>query len=126
MEILVIAAATILAYEIALNSELADAIKGVIGLKFEQQKNLKVLSYTLFWNAYWGIKWYVLMYPITLLLTTFMSIWKWVNKLINCPYCLSYHLAWIGLYLITETTLPMALLYALFSIVAGKIYQYIN
>lgn len=126
MEILIIIASVILAFEIALNSELADSIKGLLKLKLSQQQTLELLSHTLVWNAFWGIKWYVVMYPMTLMLCLIFRTLYWLNKLTNCPFCIGYHISWIGLYFITDTGFFMALFYALFSILAGKLYERIN
>jgi len=124
--IITILAAVILAFEIAMNSSLANEIKVALKLDLKSQKQLRVFSRIEFWNALWGLKLMYLLFPLTLMLTIEFTVYLKLNELFNCPYCLGYHLAWIGLVTITSTTLPMALLYALFSILFGKIYDKIN
>ena len=119
--ILIIIAAAVLANQISIESSLAFSIKRFLYLDFEQECLLKKLSTIKFWSLLWGMKYYIILYPLTIFISLFFKIYVFINRLVNCPYCLSFHLTWIALFLMGYGA--WSFVYGLLSIIVCKLYE---
>ena len=124
MEIIIfLIAAAVLAFQISIESSLAYTIKRFLYLDFENQCLIKKLSKVKFWSLLWGLKYYILLYPISVVFSLFFKFWYFLSTLLSCPYCLSFHLAWIGFHFIYGIDLFTSFMYGLITMIAVKIYE---
>jgi hypothetical protein len=121
--IISIITAAVLSTEISTYSSLADSIKKLFGLHPTQRETVKIMTKARFWNTFWGLKLMYLLYPITLLLQVTFGIILLLNDLINCSYCLSYHIAWVLLWLYAGQPIVDSLLLAPLSLIIVGLYN---
>jgi len=122
-EIISIITAAVLSTEISTYSSLADNIKKIFGLHPTQRDTIKIMTKTAFWNSLWGLKFMYLLYPITILFQVVFNIVLLLNDLINCSYCLGYHIAWVLLWLYAGQPIVDALLLAPLTLIVVGLYN---
>lgn len=110
---LLLAAIAVLSKEIANHSDLAEKIKLRLYLDLTQYKLIDKLSKVKTWFIALGYTLMQYLSPIILIVIGWFNVHKYLIKMINCEYCLSYHLGWIGLYTIYGMTLLNSFIYAL-------------
>ena len=84
-------------------SSLAYKVKALLGLLPDNSK-LQVLCKRELWTEFIGF-WYVI--P-----TTVFKSWRFISELLNCPYCSTYHMSWISIWLILQQPLWLSLVLA--------------
>lgn len=123
IDFIYIIACSVLAIEIAYMSTLALDIKKV--LKIEKVPEIvNILSNIVFWNRLLS----KYLFPINLTFAIFFTIYKKIIEMINCPYCLSFHLGWLSQFLLNNNDIKISLVYGLITIffthIIEKIYDY--
>lgn len=107
MIILLIIACSILSIEIAYNSTLFYDIKNALRIHTIPDI-VKAFSKVKFWNKLTS----KYLFPINMTFSIFFTIYIKLIEMINCPYCLSFHLTWVTVYLTQDIGL-------LYSVVSG-------
>lgn len=79
-----------LAIQIA-TSDLSDMIKGAMLLQQPYNKKLQTLSLIPFWRKLLGKRLWVIATPFIFLI----KIHKFFSEMLSCPYCQSFHYAWL-------------------------------
>ena len=110
---LLLAAIAVLSKEIANHSDLAEKIKLRLFLDLTQYNLINKLSKVETWFIALGHTLMQYLSPIILIVIVWFNVHKYLIKMINCEYCLSYWLGWIGLYTIYGMTLLNSFIYAL-------------
>jgi len=100
--LLALLGAAVLSCWLAYQSTVVQDIKTLIGLGAE--------------NDYTKYKWKWWFLPIAL-------IWLELRELLNCPYCIGYHLGWITCYFMFDITIWQSLLYGALVIVFVELYR---
>jgi len=72
-------------------SELSHWVKGYTGLS--QPFKYNAICKLIFWRKLFGKSWLVLS-PLLLLISAFFILYSFVSKMLDCPYCIVFHLAW--------------------------------
>lgn len=90
MEILYAIAIAVLSLQIAYHSYLAEVIKSKLKLNLESKEVISKLSKQQTWLEITSYN--PLLYPLVLLLTLYFNVHYFVLNLINCPYCIGFHL----------------------------------
>ena len=123
MIVLIIIAMAVLALEISSESTLAQEVKSMLGLGFNPPKWILSFSKISFWNKLFS----KYLFPLNLTFAFFFSIYKKLNELVNCPFCLSFHLTLWTSYLYLDNNLFYSILYGLITIpithLIQKIYE---
>lgn len=123
--IIVLLASTVLAHSIAAESSLAYDFKKWLGLDDESLPTLERLSDYRFWKILWGYKLEYIMLIPNLMLVVFFKAYKYLNEMINCPYCLCVHTTWTSLYFIVGKDLLTSIALGLVTIITAKLYDHI-
>jgi hypothetical protein len=109
--ILLIISMAVLAIEIAYESSLSQDVKKSLRLD-ETPQIIEVMSKLAFWNR--ALSKYL--FPLNLTFSILASIYKKFIELLNCPYCLSFHLTlWVS-YLYLNGDVFSSILYGLITI----------
>ena len=127
MTLLVLIAAAILAIEISYESSLALSIKKFMRMDVTPQI-IEATTKVGFFNKLFGDSWKYILFPITIVLVLLSGIYKKMVMLLNCPYCLSFHIGWISTYFYLGVSPMESIIYGLLTIgithVIEKVYDF--
>lgn len=93
-------------------SELANKIKGLMFLNQPYSRKLSLMSSILFWRKLSKYGWFLFL-PVVLVL----KLHKLMSEILQCPWCLSYHISWLTSYLYLHTDIITAVLLSPISLV---------
>lgn len=119
--IVILIATAVLATEIAYNSELAYMVKKLIWLD-EERSALKAMSRFSFYTKLLGTVSYILL-PLIFVNIILVNIYKLLIKMANCPYCLSFHIGWVMVLMVTTVTIPEVFIFGLLGIATTHFYE---
>jgi len=122
--VIILFASSVLAVQIAYESELAFSIKKIFGLAEPNSKLIRLSQFSTYKKVF--NDWVYLGLPIVLPIIIITNGYKFLNKLFNCPYCLSFHISWVFLLLlnpINNFTIVQVFIYALLGILTTHIYE---
>lgn len=100
-------------------SSLSEKVKK--SLYIDRPYRLNPLTNIYFWFSFTGLNWGILLSPVIFLLVTMFKIHKFFSEMLDCPYCVGFHLGWIVYYFYLGMPLLTALLYAPIVILATVI-----
>lgn len=106
-------------------STLATRIKKYMLMNVGIQSKLKVLSNLQFWFSLFKTYSFIL-YPFILLLVLFFNILYLFNEMVNCPYCIGFHLAWAVNYFYLGDSLPESFILAPIALIWVKLLDIIH
>jgi len=95
---------SIWAIQISSESVLALRIKNFFKLSHPYNKKLIALCQFKTWRRMLGTISYVLL-PIIVLIIIPIRLHRFIAEVLECPYCLSYHLGWLSFYFIIKLPL---------------------
>jgi hypothetical protein len=100
-----------LSRQIAHESTLAQDVKRLIGIDYDNHNRWSVIAKPMFWWKFTG-RWFFLLLPVVLFMLIFSNTMLFMTNLFDCEYCLGYHLGWITLFFVFQYSIVMALLFA--------------
>ena len=118
--------ASVLATQIAYDSTLAYSIKKALGL-YEAHKHINALTTWKFYTKLLGSISFVLL-PLILILMLMSVVYRKLVQLANCPYCLSFWISGIFMYLVMNEQLNVVeiSIYSLLGIATTHIFESLN
>ena len=127
MILLILIACAVLAIEIAYESSLSLSVKKFLRVDV-LPLTIEATTKVGFFNKLFGDSWKYILFPITIVLVLLSGIYKQVVQLLNCPYCLSFHLGWISTYFYLGVSPMESIIYGLLVIpivhLLEKLYNY--
>lgn len=117
--IIYLLAIAVLSIEITYHSTLADDIKKVLYLDILSQPLILKLSKQDFWLQLSSYN--PFLYPLVLLVSLYFKGHYFILKMINCPYCLGFHLSWVFIYFNLNQNLLLSLAIGLTNLITISI-----
>jgi len=119
--LIIIIASAVLSTEIAYNSDLAYQLKKFLLLD-EKRPTVNALSKWSFYLKLMGTIAYILS-PLIIVTIVLLRLYVLFIKLLNCPYCISFHITWLNVLYFTDISFPNVFLYGLVGIATTHIYE---
>jgi hypothetical protein len=116
--ILLIVSMAVLGIEITYHSTLADFIKRKLRISIHDEKQLSILSTSEFWFKAFNN-------PFGYIAMLYFKFHYLILNIVNCQYCLTYHLSWISLTSLGVFNIWWSLILALPSLIIVKLISLI-
>ena len=115
----------VLSVQIAYQSTLSLRVKQLLFLEQPYSKKLFALSK---FNTWWSFssRWFIILSPVIIIIILLFKLHHFISDLLDCPYCISFHLMWMLLFFFVGMNIIPSLVFGSLGILGVHIIHAIN